>query len=187
MALRIAASVAIGMALSSCATSPSSPKYPDHPASRSAVPPDRARLTIYRIAPEEKWQGSYRSADLLIDGSASGAVAVDEFRIRDVPLGHHVLRVDITGMPGACDLPIETTDGGSYFLEVTARESYWWAGQPGWALTGIPFAGLVVGPLAFAAGTAIESAGKTCGGPFSIVSVDRDTAIPKLAGMQSPE
>jgi len=166
---------------------PSGPKYADHPASRSAVPPDIARLTIYRIAPEERWQGSYRSASLQVDGKSFGDIPVGEFRIQDVTPGRHVLQVDIPGMPGTCELSVEMAGGASYFFEVAARVSYWWAGQPGWALTSIPFVGLVVGPLAFAAGTAIESSGKTCGGPFSIVSVDRDSATPKLAGMQSPQ
>ena len=185
--VKVASILAVAVALASCASWPSGPRYRDHLASRTAVPPESSRLTIYRIAPEARWQGSYRSADLQIDGTSSGAISVGEFRIQDVTPGRHVLRVDITGMHGACELPLETTGGGSYFLEVAARESYWWAGQPGWALTSIPFAGLVVGPLAFAAGTAIETAGKTCGGPFSIVSVDRDAALSKLADMQSPE
>jgi hypothetical protein len=82
-------------------------------------------------------------------------------------------------------LPIDAVGGEAYFFQVDMRESYAWAMLPGQVLSSVPLVGIAAGPVAWVAGGSIESAGKTCGGPDSIVNVDRDTAIARLANMRA--
>jgi hypothetical protein len=180
----IAAMTALVVALSSCTSGPPT-KYADVSEVRTAVPAGRARLTIYRLPVEwYAWGGFRIETTLQFDTTALGDLGTGEFLVRDVAPGPHVLRIDIPHQPGACELPIEIIDGESYFFEVDARRSYAWAALPGIVLRGIPYGGWVTGPLVELAGMSVESSGKTCGGAFSIVGVERDAALPKLAELQ---
>ena len=110
---------------------------------------------------------------------------VDGFHTQDIAPGMHVLAVDMSGLPGACEAPIDVAGGNSYFYKIVPRPSYWHAALPGQVIFPFPLVGLVVGPVAIYAGTGIETAGKACGGGFSIESVDRDEALPKLVNLHS--
>jgi hypothetical protein len=171
--------------VAACSTWPSGPKFPDDPAARTGVPADVARLAIYRTA-ESSGYGQPPTAKLALDGAVLGDLWKSEYFLRDVAPGRHVLRVDVPANPGACELAFEIDGGMIRYFAVEPRPSYAWATMPGQVLWhAVPLAGIVIGPLAGAAGAAIESSGKACGGPFAVVEVDRDTALPKLADTQA--
>ena len=105
----------------------------------------------------------------------------------DVLPGEHVLRVDLWDSPGVCNLSIHVTRGDIYFYEVVARPENWLAGLVGVLAAATPSAGATAGPIASTAAMSAESAGKACGGAFSIVPVDEDPALARLVRLRSSD
>jgi len=179
--------------LSACTTP--GPKYhllyPDHPMSFEPVPPLSGRLTVYRTSSEgPTWYFPFaasRSSVVQLDGVSMGTVGIDEYFIRDAAPGQHVLRVELPGWPAECEISFDLTAGTTHFFEVAPRRSYFLATLPGQVVLGIPILGLVVGPPAVFGGAAAESLGQQCGGPFSIASVEADTARSKLVTLRSSD
>lgn len=166
-------------------------RYTEHPLSLEPVPPLTARMTVYRTYPEgPSWyfplQAS-RSSVVQLDGRSLGTVANDEYFIRDASPGQHVLRVELPGWPGECEISIDLMAGTTRHFEVAPRRSYFLATVPGQVILGIPILGLVVGPAAVFGGAAAESLGQACGGPFSIGPVEVGTARAKLESLRSSD
>lgn len=165
--------------------------YPDHPMNCEPAPALSARLTVYRTSPEgPTWYFPFaasRSSIVQIDGVSLGTVGIDEYFIRDTSPGQHILRVELPGWPGACEISIDLTAGMSRLLEVAPRSSYFLATLPGQVVWGVPIVGLVVGPAAAFGGAAAESLGQACGGPFSIATVEVETARAKLVNLRSSD
>jgi hypothetical protein len=165
--------------------------YPEHPMSFEPVPPLSGRLTVYRTSPEgPTWYFPFTASGASIvqlDGVSLGAVGIDEYFIRDASPGHHILRAELPGWPGKCDISIDLTAGTTHAFEVAPRRSYFLATLPGQMVSGVPILGLVVGPAAEFGGAAAESVGQVCGGPFSIAPVEVETARIKLANLRSSD
>jgi hypothetical protein len=187
-----AAMVAFFLLLAACATP--SPKlhllYPEHPMSFEPVPPLTGRLTVYRTSPGgSTWYfpGAASSSSIVkLDGASLGTVGIDEYFIRDASPGQHILQVELPGWPGECEISIDLTAGATRLFEVEPRRSYFLATIPGQMVMGIPILGLVGLPAMFG-GAAAESLGKACGGPFSIVPVEVETARTKLVNLRSSD
>jgi hypothetical protein len=187
-----AAMVAFILLLAACTTP--SPKlhlpYLEHPMSFEPVPPLTGRLTVYRTSPEgPTWYfpGAASSSSIVqLDGVPLGTVGIDEYFIRDASPGRHILRVDLSGWPGECEISIDLTAGATHLFEVEPRKSYFLATLPGQIVLGIPLLNLVGLPAVFG-GAAAESLGKACGGPFSIVPVEAETARTKLVHLRSSD
>jgi hypothetical protein len=165
--------------------------YAKHPMSFEPVPPLSGRLTVFRTWPEgPTWYFPFaasRSSIVQLDGVSLGTVGIDEYFIRDASPGQHILRVELPGWPGACEISIELTAGTTHIFEVAPRTSYFLATLPGQIVLGIPILGLVVGPTAVIGGAAAESLGQACGGPFSIATVEVETARIKLVNLRSSD
>ena len=167
--------------------------YSEHPMSFEPVPPLSGRLTVYRTSPEgPTWYFPFaasRSSIVQLDGVSLGTVGIDEYFIRDASPGQHILRVELPGWPGICEISIDLTAGITQFFEVAPRGSYFLATLPGQIVSGIPTLGLglVVGSAAVFGGAAAESLGESCGGPFSIATVEVETARTKLVNLRSSD
>lgn len=188
-----AAMAAFFLLLAACTTP--GPKhhllYPEHPMSFEPVPHLSGRLTVFRTWPEgPTWYflfAASRSSIVQLDGVALGTVGIDEYFIRDASPGQHILRVELPGWPGVCEISIDLTAGATHLFEVEPRRSYFLATLPGQVVLGIPIVGLVVGPAAVFGGAAAESLGQACGGPFSIAPVEVETARTKLLNLRSSD
>lgn len=97
-----------------------------------------------------------------------------------------MLRADLPGYPGGCDLSIQVAGGSEYFFEVALRSSYWHATLPGQVMLGIPLLNLLAPAIAYS-GMGMETAGKVCGGGFSIVPIERDPALTKLMDLHASQ
>jgi len=165
--------------------------YPEHPMSFEPVPPLSGRLTVFRTWPEgPTWYFPFaasRSSIVQLDGVSLGTVGIDEYFIRDSSPGQHILRVELPGWPGACEISIDLTAGTTHLFEVAPRRSYFLATFPGQIVLAIPILGLVVGPAAVFGGAAAESLGQACGGPFSIATVEVEIARNKLVNLRSSD
>ena len=132
-------------------------------------------------------------AAVLVDGVAASTLGAGEFHVRDLPPGPHRLRVELANLPAACEQSLELAGGSESFYLVAPRPSYWIAMVPGQTLaviTSVPLPpySLVAGVLGFlmaTGATAAESAGKACGGPFSIVPAETGEAMRKLADLRA--
>jgi hypothetical protein len=164
--------------------------YPDHPMSFEPVPPLRGRLTVYRV-PEVPTSyfplATSHSSIVQLDGVSLGTVGIDEYFIRDASPGQHILRVEVSGWPGACEISIDLAAGTTHYFEVAPRRSYFLAALPGNFVSGIPVLGWVVGPALAFGGAATESMGQACGGPFSIATVEVEIAQSKLVTLRSSD
>ena len=165
--------------------------YPEHPLTFGPVPPLSGRLTVYRTRPEgPTWYFPFaasRSSIVQLDGVPLGTVGIDEYFIRDASPGQHILRVELPGWPGECEISIDLTAGTTHLFEVAPRGSYFLATLPGQIGLGIPILGLVVGPALVLGGAAAESSGQVCGGPFSIAPIEVETARTKLMNLRSSD
>ena len=146
----------ISMFLIGCATPASGPLYSEF-KSAQIIKPEQSNVTIFRQ--NFDYTAKARSARIKVDGNKSGGVDIDGFVSFAIPPGQHTLSSDLPDHPGSCDLPIDLKAGNEYFYEVSIR-------------------GDAIGPaLVFGLlGSAVETAGKQCGGLFAIKEVDKSYA-----------
>ena len=149
--------------LAGCAAT--GPTFTEHLAASNAIPPSSARLVVFRTRDSDQY--SARSAVIRIDGNSLGSCDYAGFSVFDVKPGKYLLNVDMRGAIGTCDLPVEVTAGKDYYLEIKPRTEHFVSG--------------VIGGLV---GTALESSGRQCGGAFSVESVPRDIALPRLTNLR---
>jgi len=199
--LRPAATLAaaiFAVALGGCAPQPLlHPRYPDDPLAAAPIPPDRARMAVFRMAPEpHPWYfptAASRRAEVELDGAPLVPdVDIGEYGVRVVTAGAHALRVGLSGWPGSCVVNADLAAGTIAYYQILPRPSYWHvtlAAQVTYgASAGIPLVGLLgMGAAAAAAAVAAaaESEGKVCGGPFSIAPVDEGAALPMLKELRT--
>jgi hypothetical protein len=147
------ASVLCACLLSAC--SASGPKYSDDQGAQPTAPADEARIVVFRRGETE---GSARSVALHIDGTFLGKCDYKGYNVFEVSPGQHVLTVGLWDAPGSCKLPVTVEAGTSYYYRLKPRD-----------------ASLIAGMVGGVIGMAIESAGKQCGGAFSIEPVEQDS------------
>jgi hypothetical protein len=161
--------LALGLvALAGCSATGTT--YKDHPAHNEPVPANTARIVVFRL---DRAQNSTVVAKVQLDKAEFGHLRESGFLVRDVSPGAHTLGVDLPMDAGACGLPLEIASGETGYFLVAPRSENMMARTPGSILeTFSPtILGSLIGALATEAGAALESAGKKCGGPFSVVRI----------------
>jgi len=137
-------------------------------------------MTVFRTADSTQYSG--RSATVRVDGKEVGGCDHAGYQIFYVKAGPHVLTVEMWDAPGHCSLSTNVLGGEEYFYEILPRSENLMAGYLGTligalggsaALAGAPFA--VMGA---------ESAGKQCGGAFSIVAVEENSGRRKVMDLR---
>jgi len=172
--------------LGACAATGS--RFDDHLAAAPAMADEQARLVVFRQRNTPQY--SVREARLEVDRTAAGTVMPAGFRVFDVAAGSHTIVVDMWDAPGRCELTLDLKGGATHYVEVAPRIESWAAGAPALAAPALAPLGTYGGLLATAlllSGMAVESAGKPCGGAYSLVAVDGAEALPKLAQMRSSQ
>jgi hypothetical protein len=162
--------------LSACAAG--GPRYAEHSGDAPTVPDQQSRLVVFRQSSTPQY--SAREARLELDRAAAGSVLPAGFRVFDVAPGSHTIVVDMWDAPGRCELTFEITGGTTQYFEVAPRIASFLSAAPALAAPPIP-AGSLVGAALMLFGMAAESAGKACGGAFSVAPIDTEAALPKLA------
>jgi hypothetical protein len=174
MKANVLAVLGLAMMLAACAAT--GPGYPEYTAALPEVPRQSTRLTVYRTA--ESTQFYTRPATVKIDGRELGSCDFAGYQTFYVKAGPHVLTVETSDRPGTCRLSTNVLGGEEYFFEISPRTENWTAGFLG-ELVGVIGAGVGLAGAPFAA-VGYESAGKECGGAFSIVAVEEGAARQKL-------
>ena len=164
----------LSIALAACAAT--GPRYAEHAAALPDIPRQSTRLTFFRTADSMQYSG--RSATVKIDGRELGGCDFAGFQTFYVRAGPHVLSVGMWDAPGTCSLSTSVLGGEEYFYEISPSVENWAAGFLGAMVGALGGSAAQAGaPFAFMAS---ESAGKTCGGAFSIVAVEEGIARRKL-------
>lgn len=171
---------AVAMSLAACAAD--GLPYPEHPAS-SLVVSGVAKVTMFRA--NDTLLYSARTARLTVDGERAGKLATGGFRTFKVAPGAHTLVVNMWDAPGSCELTVDIQPDVEYFYEVAPRPPSFAAATPGALLLGASPTGVLFGVGVSSEGRAAESAGKQCGGAFSIVPVDPAIALPKVTALRA--
>jgi len=166
----------LGLAVALAACAATGPRYSDYIVALPEVPRQSTRLTVFRTADSTQYSG--RSGTVKIDGRELGGCDFAGFQTFYVKAGPHVLTVEMWDAPGTCTLSTNVLVGGEYFFEISPRTENWAASVLG-SLVGVMGAGLGLAGAPFAA-MGSESAGKACGGAFSIVVVEESIARRKL-------
>jgi hypothetical protein len=162
--------------LIACAAS--GPHYAELSGGAPSVLDQQSRLVVFRQSSTPQY--SVREARLELDRVAAGGVLPAGFRVFDVAPGSHTIVVDMWDAPGRCELTFEIPGGTTQYFEVAPRIASFLSAAPALAAPPIP-AGSLVGAALMLIGMAAESAGKACGGAFSVVPIDNEAALPKLA------
>ncbi|MBD8881844.1 hypothetical protein IHE49_15260 [Rhodanobacter sp. 7MK24] len=136
------------------------PLYSD--AVHTLGPAGTAWITFLRPVPGIVYAGE--PAQIEVDGTSKGSVAYLGFMNLDVAGGKHELTVAFNG---SCKVDVELKEGQHYYFEIDVRSS-------------AASATLVGGYI----GSALESAGKPCGGAFSVNPVPEAVALSKLSNLR---
>ena len=148
--------------------------YKDHPAYTEPVPVDQARVVVFRM---DKAQNSTVAATMEIDGLVFGSLRESGFVWHDIDTATHVMRADIPSEQGTCLLTFQIAAGETGYFIVEPRVANAVAKTPGTIASVIAdalmpgVAPLILSEMATQAGAVLESAGKRCGGPFSVTRV----------------
>lgn len=156
---KIYAAIMMLLAVSGCAATGTT--YQDYVGTMDHAGGNKARLYVFRTHEHSQYSG--RSASVKIDGTSVGSCDYAGFVPIDTDTGKHILSVDMWDSPGHCDLTVEAVSGQTYYFEVKPRTGNLISGM---------FGGLV--------GMGAESAGKQCGGAFSVEAVEKNNALAKL-------
>jgi hypothetical protein len=177
--------LALGLiaALAGCAAT--GKPYKDHPAYTEPVPVDQARVVVFRM---DKAQNSTVAATMEIDGLVFGSLRESGFVWHDIDTVTHVMRADVPSEQGTCLLTFQIAAGETGYFIVEPRVANAVAKTPGTIAQFItdalvPGAGILpylASEAAIQAGAALESAGKRCGGPFSVTRVPSAVAQPMV-------
>jgi predicted small lipoprotein YifL len=169
----------VAIALAACAAT--GPMYSEQAATTAGIPPQSARLTVFRTAADT--QHSSRSAVVRIDGKERGSCEFAGFQTFYVLAGHHALTVELSDWPGKCSLSVDVMGGEEYFFEVAPRTETT-ASDVLWSVIGF-IAGLRMGaPITPIPSTRSESTANACGGAFSINGVEESVALQKLKDLR---
>jgi hypothetical protein len=157
--------------------------FKDHRAHTEPVPADQARVVVFRM---DKTQGSTIAATMEIDGLVFGSLRENGFVWHDIDTATHLLRADVPSEQGTCLLAFQIAAGETGYFLVAPRVANAVAKTPGTIAQFItdalvPGAGILpylATEAVIQAGATLESAGKKCGGPFSVTRVLPATAEP---------
>jgi len=174
MRAHVLAVLGLTIILAACAAT--GPGYREYIAALPEIPRQSTRLTVYRTA--ESTQFYTRSATVKMDGRELGSCDFAGYQTFYVKAGPHVLTVEASERPGTCRLSTNVMGGEEYFFEISPRAENWVAGFLGALVGAMGGAASLAGAPFAAAG--YESAGKECGGAFSIVAVEEGAARQKL-------
>lgn len=161
--MKITALIVSVLFLAGCAANGVS--YLDYEKNLSDSGDNTARIFIYRT--DESSQYSGRATRILLNKDTIGSVKYRGFNVFEVVPGVHIIATDLWDSAGSCELPIYVEEKGEYYFEVVPRTANLMAGL---------FAGVI--------GTAIESVGKQCGGPFKITEVEKEAAMSRLVSLK---
>lgn len=160
------------VALAGCAATGA--PFKDHRAHTEPVPVDQARVVVFRM---DKTQGSTIAATMEIDGLVFGSLREKGFVWHDIDTATHLLRADVPSEIGTCLLAFQIAAGETGYFLVAPRAANAVAKTPGTIaqfITDALMPGVlpqVLSEMAIQTGATLESAGKQCGGPFSVVRV----------------
>jgi len=145
-------------------------KFRDHPAYTEPVSRDLARVVVFRM---DKAQNSTVAATMEIDGLVFGTLREKGFVWHDIDTATHVLRADVPSEQGTCLLTFQIAAGETGYFLVAPRAANAVAKTPGTIANALlpGIAPLILSEMATQTGAMLESAGKRCGGPFSVVRV----------------
>ena len=155
--------------------------------------PERARIIVLR--PDQRVDNySLSKAYVRINEELLGKLAYRGFLLAEVDAG--AVEVSASGMSkvyGACRLPLEVAAGETLYVDLAPRTESVIADVVG-SLVGLMVPGLDsfaegIGAMTAgsAAASAIESAGKLCGGPFRLTRIPESTALSALARLTNSE
>jgi hypothetical protein len=170
----------LGFALLLTACAGTGPAYVEHLAALPPIAPHSSRLTVFRTSGNLQYSG--RAASVNVDGRELGSCAYSSFQTFYVSAGPHVLAAEMWDAPGSCRVTVNLIGGEDYFYEITPRAENYLS-----ALAGMLIGGMAGATAATGAGFAAmgaESAGKACGGAFSIVAVDENVARDRLKALR---
>jgi hypothetical protein len=178
---------ALAVMVGLCGCSATGAKFKDHPAYTEPVSRDLARVVVFRM---DKAQNSTVATTMEIDGLVFGTLKEKGFVWHDIDTKRHLLRADVPSEQGTCLLAFEIAAGETGYFQVAPRAANAVAKTPGTIarfitdalLPGV--APLILGEMATQAGAVLESAGKQCGGPFSVVRVPPATAEPLIMDLR---
>lgn len=163
MIIKIGAALLCAILLAGCAAS--GPTYTElQNAQANTTPAEQARVVVFRT---NETQYSARAASIRLDGEFLGKCDYKGFNAFDVTPGQHKLRVDMWDSPGSCTVPVNVDAGKVYYFEIKPRVG-----------------NFIGGLLGGVAGAAIESAGKECGGAYSVEAVSKDQATIQLTALR---
>ena len=157
--------------------------YKDHPAYTEPVPADQARVVVFRM---DKAQNSTVAATMEIDGLVFGSLRESGFVWHGIDTATHVMRADVPSEQGTCLLTFQIAAGETGYFLVAPRAANAVAKTPGTIARVIAdalmpgVAPVILSEMATQAGAVIESAGKRCGGPFSVTRVLPAVAQPMV-------
>ena len=183
--MRMILVLGLTVALTGCAATGT--PYKENRAYTDPVPADRGRVVVYRL---DKAQNSTVAATMEIDGLVFGILKEKGFVWHDIDTKRHLLRADVPSEQGTCLLAFEVAAGETGYFLVAPRAANAAAKTPGTIarvfadalLPGV--APLILSEMATQAGAVLESAGKQCGGPFSVTRVLPAAALPVIMDLR---
>lgn len=170
--MRKAYALGLMVTLAGCAATGTA--YKEHPAYTEPVPEDMGRLVVYRM---DKAQNSTVAATMEIDGLVFGRLRESDFVWHDIDTKTHLLRADVPSETGTCLLSFQIAAGETGYFLVAPRSGNALAKTPGTIaqfITDALMPGVlpyVLSEAAIQTGAVLESAGKQCGGPFSVIRI----------------
>lgn len=179
------------------------PGYEDIVATGLPVPNDTVRIVFLRPKDADD-DSNGGAASIEVNQDRAGALPYGGFFYVDTAPGPTALTAfGRYRALGVCEIDVATTPGSTVFVDVSPRLSYMIAGAVGGtigAATGAvaatdvygsavaAIAGVTAGTIAGdAAGTtaavAAEAAGRRCRGPYQLVIIAEDDALPRLSDL----
>ena len=196
-----AALALLSMALGACVAN--GPRYHEMMAVAES---QQENTRVFLLRPADRWL-DYRASPAVVrlNGERIGRLWFDGFFYVDVPPGSLSLEVSARSLVyGVCRLELEAGPGETVYLDVRVRTAHRVAGGAGMIIGGELASAALLGPvthaddnfpaaeiavaaigteIGVAAGSAAESAGKECGGPFVITAVSEEQAVRRLDGL----
>jgi hypothetical protein len=171
-------------ALPGCATQ--GKPYAETIEQAGAPPPDRARVIVLR--PDQRFDNySLSKAYVRIDDEPLGKLAYRGFLLADIDPGIVELSTSARSkLYGVCRLPLEVAAGETLYVDLSPRTESVVAdivgSVAGLAVPGADSFAESIGAMfvGSAAASAVESAGKPCGGPFRLTRIPESAALSAL-------
>ena len=190
----LAAAGVAATALAGCVTAKGAP-WPETLAKLGSPAPEHARIIFLR--PDQRYDDASASRIVLrVDGREVGELAYGGFILADVPAGDVVVEASADNrLFGICRLALRPAAGDTIYLDVAPRPANIAAGAAGAVFGGAVAGGdaatasqVAVGSVVGgAAGGVIESAGKTCGGPYRMKPLAAAAALEHLDRLRASE